>query len=79
MVANSGGSVHTGTQKDESKYWAGLDCWISPCYGLFSLILKFMNHSFLSFSSSFSGLVNRGYGAPLYLVQLLKFNAPSPK
>jgi hypothetical protein len=31
------GSLSTGAKEDDVKYWARLGCWISPCYGPFSL------------------------------------------
>jgi hypothetical protein len=35
------GSVGIGAREDEPKYWERLGCWISPCYGPFSLGARF--------------------------------------
>jgi len=41
MVASLRGRVGTGTKEDESSIWARLGCWVSPCYGPFSLGARF--------------------------------------
>jgi hypothetical protein len=38
MEASSAGKRDYG---GKVKYWASLDCWISPCYGPFSLGARF--------------------------------------
>jgi hypothetical protein len=45
------------------KYWVLLGCWISPCYGPFSLGVRFESHEpfiYLIFNF-FRAVVNRGY------------------
>jgi hypothetical protein len=37
MEASSAGKCEYGGKRRWVKYWAPLGCWISPCYGLFSL------------------------------------------
>jgi hypothetical protein len=37
MVASSAGKREYGGKGRSVKYWARLGCWISSCYGLFSL------------------------------------------
>jgi hypothetical protein len=49
-----------GTKKDV-KYWAHLGCWISPCYGPFSLDARFETYEpFISLISPFFS----GHGKP---------------
>jgi hypothetical protein len=55
------GSVSTGAKED--KYWARLGCWISPCYGLFSLGARFETYEpFISliFNFFFQAAINLG-------------------
>jgi hypothetical protein len=49
MVASSAGKREYGDKGREVKYWARFGCWISPCYGPFSLggVLKLTNLSFI--------------------------------
>jgi hypothetical protein len=37
MKASSAGKRKYGVKGRLAKYWARLGCWISPCYGPFSL------------------------------------------
>jgi hypothetical protein len=41
MVARSAGKREYGGKGKRVKYWAHLGCWISPCYGPFSLGARF--------------------------------------
>jgi hypothetical protein len=41
MMASLRESVGTGKKERWVKYWACLDCWISPCYGPFVLGARF--------------------------------------
>jgi hypothetical protein len=41
MEANSPGKREYGGKDRRVKYWAHLGCWISPCYGPFSLDARF--------------------------------------
>jgi hypothetical protein len=50
------------------KYWACVGCWISPCYGPFSLGAHFelTNHLFLQFSILWGATLNCGYWISRY-------------
>jgi hypothetical protein len=41
MEASSAGKREYGGKGRWVKYWARLGCWISPCYGPFSLGVRF--------------------------------------
>jgi len=41
MEASSAGKREYGGKGRRVKYWARLGCWISPCYGPFSLGARF--------------------------------------
>jgi hypothetical protein len=63
------------------KYWARLGCWISQCYGPFSLGARFETYGvhFFNFQIFFRAAVNRGYwisgyrGTPLLLFFLQNY------
>jgi hypothetical protein len=63
MEASSVGKREYGDKGRWVKYWARLGCWISPCYGPFSLGADFENYKLfisLIFQIFFRAAVNRG-------------------
>jgi hypothetical protein len=63
MEASSAGKHQYGGKGRSVKYWAHLGCWISPCYGPFSLGGRFEAYKlFISLIFKFFGgaVVNRG-------------------
>ena len=63
MLASLRGSVGTGDKGRWVKYWARLGCWISPCYGLFSLGARFETNE-LFISLIFQNFFFSGRGQP---------------
>jgi hypothetical protein len=58
MEASSAGKREYGGKERWVKYWARLGCWISPCYGPFSLAARFETYepfNYLIFKSSGRG------------------------
>jgi hypothetical protein len=47
MEASSAGKRENGSKEVWIKYWARLGCWISPCYGPFSLGARFETYELL--------------------------------
>jgi hypothetical protein len=63
MEAHSAGKHGYGDKGRLVKHWAHLGCWISPCYGRFSLGGRFETYKpfiYLIFIF-FWAVVNRGY------------------
>jgi hypothetical protein len=63
MMARSAGKREYGDKGRTVKYWARLGCWISSCYGPFSLGARFESYEpFISliFKFFFRAAVNRG-------------------
>jgi hypothetical protein len=70
MEASSVGKCEYGGKERCVKDWALLGCWISPCYGPFSLGGRFENHEpfiYLILQIYFSG-----HGTPLILNQWVR-------
>jgi hypothetical protein len=63
MVASSAGKREYGDEGRTANYWGRLSCWISLCYGPFSLRAHFENYEpFISLIfKHFSGRGYSGY------------------